>query len=165
MSKGIAYQKYMWIGLYALLAAPDAYAFSPVLLLDPGFLAFALLHVPLCAAVGIGLAEAAAISALSGGASTLPRVLPSLLLANLGAMAINLAVLAIVTLLTWDTLNEAKHPAIIWVGVTYFGGAFVWIGWKLLPTAGKQGKEKIVLFIVNALGYAALYTFLYFRLF
>ncbi len=165
------------MGLYA----DKAYGFNPILFLDPSFISFILLEVPLVAVLLISTFELIVFRKIFRGYFlknlAIGDIATKIIRTNFSVMVFNIILSFILVIVLSKALSEA--PAIIlWLGVLYFAAILAHISLhakctmlaRILSKEVKGDNDKLLksyrkkIFFINALSYIILYSYLYYLL-
>jgi hypothetical protein len=153
-----------------LLFPAGAWAFNPIILMDPYFHAFLLIYLPFVGGVLVSVWEAVAFRVMFKQAYGWKQALRITLLQNVWAVLFYVLVAIMAMYFASEPLLDAENSIPIVAGCVYFGATFIYFSWKRKMELVKKyvmdvdKKMSAVIFVVNACSFIALYTYLYVRL-
>ena len=140
--------------------------------MDPAFQQFVLVKIPLGVTLGMGVADALLLHfILRSGHLHFRRILWLMLRANLVAILVNIALLALIMFAATGEMLSYQYMLTILFAVGYFACAFAGLAWwkkvKVLQKEIAQGRRlaKAILAITTLAGYGTLYWIIYQKMF
>jgi len=152
----------------------QAYAFNSVLLMDPDFMEFAVLTVPLTASVLMGLIESIlTYKWLKPKETPFIYYLYQYFFSCFVAILLSIIVLSILFFAVGEVMTNTDSDVVLNTGVYYFMVLFVYIGWdqrrKDIEKMWDDEERKYVpiknmVFLTTCLSYGLLYSYYYFKI-
>jgi len=166
-------KKVFYIPIILLFIFEQAFAFNSILLMDPDFLEFAVIKVPLSASIIMGLVESSiTYKWLKPKETPFIYYLYQYFFSCFVAILLSIIILSILFFAVGEILTDTESEAVLNTGIFYFMALFVYIGWdqrrkdieKMWGEEKKYVPIKNIIFLTTCISYGLLYSYYYFKI-